>query len=467
MREFFVQNETIILFAQGLVFFSLGFAVWLQRRRATRLTLSSSLIWLASFAFVEGLAVWGYAFVPIQEGYLSEGVVEGLMVLRGLVQLAAFVFLVQFGLRLLGLTPVVRRSLTGLSILAAAGIAAGSALAAEQAAWSASEWEAVVVSLGRYALLVPGAILSAVGLWRQRSELGAAGMTGIRPYAAAAAATLAVYGAVAGLVVAPGPVSPGGIGDAGGWFDAIALPVEVLRGIIGLALCVLAVPRGWIPAALADEPADVRGAVGEDDDARPEELHQPPLDDGRPGIAEHEGLHPGPRGVRRQRGAMVPRRGRHGLPEAEHPGHGERHGMEPVLERPRRVPRLVLQPDAGPSVPASRTSGVEPSARLTTAASAGAGELAEPPQAAGTRRPRAERALGGDRGIVVDDLERRPRLGEACETALEGRADRRHGAASHAGELRHQRPPARAGTTHSSCQPPAPSRRPTAVPGAK
>ena len=83
MREFFVQNETIILFAQGLVFFSLGFAVWLQRRRATRLTLSSSLIWLASFAFVEALAVWGYAFVPIQEGYLSEGVVEGLVVLRG------------------------------------------------------------------------------------------------------------------------------------------------------------------------------------------------------------------------------------------------------------------------------------------------------------------------------------------------------------------------------------------------
>jgi len=38
VREFFVQNETIILFAQGLVFFSLGFAVWLQRSRATRLT---------------------------------------------------------------------------------------------------------------------------------------------------------------------------------------------------------------------------------------------------------------------------------------------------------------------------------------------------------------------------------------------------------------------------------------------
>ena len=73
MREFFVQNETIILFAQGLVFFSLGFAVWLQRRRATRLTLTSSLIWLAAFAFVEALAVWGYVFVPIQDGYLGAG----------------------------------------------------------------------------------------------------------------------------------------------------------------------------------------------------------------------------------------------------------------------------------------------------------------------------------------------------------------------------------------------------------
>lgn len=241
MREFFDQNETIILFAQGLVFFSLGFAVWLQRRRATRLTLSSSLIWLASFAFVEALAVWGYAFVPIQEGYLSEGMVQALVVLRGVVQVAAFLFLAQFGLRLLGLSAVARRSLTGLSILVAAAILGGCALAAENEAWGAAEWEAAVVSLARYTLLFPAAVLSAVGLWRQRSELGAAGMTGIRPYAAAAAATLGLYAVVGGLIVAPGPISPGGVGDAGGWFDATSLPLEVVRGLIGLALCVLAV----------------------------------------------------------------------------------------------------------------------------------------------------------------------------------------------------------------------------------
>ena len=56
--------------------------MWLQRRRATRLTLTSSLIWLAAFAFVEALAVWGYVFVPIQESYMGTGLIDGLLVLR-------------------------------------------------------------------------------------------------------------------------------------------------------------------------------------------------------------------------------------------------------------------------------------------------------------------------------------------------------------------------------------------------
>jgi signal transduction histidine kinase len=241
VREFFVQNETIILFAQGLVFFSLGFAVWLQRRRATRLTLTSSLIWLAAFAFVEALAVWGYVFVPIQETFLDPGVIDGLQVLRAAVQVAAFLFLVQFGLRLLTLPPMWRRSLTALSILVAGVIFGALSLAATNQDWTVSEWESAVVAVSRYALLLPGAALSAVGLWRQRAELGDAGMTGIKPYAGAAAAVLAVYALFAGLIVAPGPITPGGIGDADGWFDLTGLPLEVVRGIAGLVLCVLAV----------------------------------------------------------------------------------------------------------------------------------------------------------------------------------------------------------------------------------
>ena len=241
MREFFIQNETIILFAEGLVFFSLGFAVWLQRRRATRLTLSSSLIWLAAFAFVEALAVWGYVFVPIQRGYMGPTAIEGLLVLRAVVQVLAFLFLVQFGLRLLGLRPAVRRWLTALSVLVAVVILGATALASPSTGWGAADWEHAVVALARYSILFPGALLSAVGLWRQRAELGDAGMPGIKPYAAAAAAVLALYALVSGLIVPAGPITPGGIGDAEGWFELTGLPLEIMRGVAGLALCILAV----------------------------------------------------------------------------------------------------------------------------------------------------------------------------------------------------------------------------------
>lgn len=241
VREFFIQNETIILFAQGLVFFSLGFAVWLQRRRATRLTLTSSLIWLAAFAFVEALAVWGHVFIPIQQGYLGPRAIEGLLVLRAGVQVLAFLFLVQFGLRLVGLRPTARRWLTALSIVVAGVILGATALASASTGWGAADWEHAVVALARYSILFPGALLSAVGLWRQRAELGDAGMPGIKPYAAAAAAVLVVYALVSGLIVPGGPITPGGIGDAEGWFDLTGLPLGVMRGVAGLALCVLAV----------------------------------------------------------------------------------------------------------------------------------------------------------------------------------------------------------------------------------
>ncbi len=242
MRDFFVQNQIIILFAHGLVFFSLGFAIWLQRRRATRLRLTSSLIWLAAFAFVEGLAVWGYAFMPIQERYMGAGVIDALIVLRAMVQTVAFLFLLQFGLRLTRISPATQRALTAASIALWLGILLGGALLASHAGWSVKAWAGSVEAVCRYAILLPGGLLAAFGLWRQRDELSAAGMTGIRPYVAAAAAVLAVYAVVAGLVVRhEAPWVPGGIGNDDAWFSATHIPLSVMLGLLGLALCVLSV----------------------------------------------------------------------------------------------------------------------------------------------------------------------------------------------------------------------------------
>jgi signal transduction histidine kinase len=241
VREFFTQNVTIIVFAHGVTFFALGFAVWLQRRRATRLTLTSSLIWLAAFAFVESLAVWGYAFVPIQETAYGDGhpgLITALHVLRACIQTIAFLFLLQFGLRLAGLSDLARGALTALSVAAWAGIVVGMAVLAQGEGWTVKEWEASVAATARYSLLLPAAVLSAIGIWRQRGELAAAGMRGIKPYAAAASGLLLLYALFAGLVVDAAPWAPGWVLNHEGWFELTGLPLAVVLGLLGLGLCV-------------------------------------------------------------------------------------------------------------------------------------------------------------------------------------------------------------------------------------
>lgn len=241
MRRFLEENETIILFAQGLVFFSLGFAVWIQRRRATRLRLTQSLIWLAAFAFVEALAVWGYVFIPIQESYIRESLVDVLIVLRAVLQTVAFLFLLQFGLRLSIERARVRRMLTAVCVGYWVAVLGVGALIAGNEGWSVGQWERSIESFSRHTILIPAALLAAYGLWRQRGELAQAGMRGIQPYAGATAAALVAYALIGGVVVDYTFWSPGDAGPDAARFGAGAIQLAVLRGAIGLALAVLAV----------------------------------------------------------------------------------------------------------------------------------------------------------------------------------------------------------------------------------
>jgi signal transduction histidine kinase len=239
MHEFFSQNQTIVVFAHGLVFFALGLAVWLQRRRASRLVLPGALIWLAAFAFTEAFAIWGNVFIPIQQSYLLSGYINGLLVLRGVLESAGYLFMIQFGLRLLELPRRTRAALTAASVGVWVLILAAGAVVAGQQHWSATEWALSVDNVARMTLLLAGALLSAVALWRQRGALSSAGMTTIRPYAAAAAGVLAFYAAIGGTIVDDAPWAPGLI-TKDHWFAATGVPVDVVLGLAGLALCVLA-----------------------------------------------------------------------------------------------------------------------------------------------------------------------------------------------------------------------------------
>ena len=241
MREFLENNQFVIIFAHGLMFFALGFSVWLQRRRATGLGLTSALIWLGASAFIMALAIWGHVFVPFQRAALDPEIIDVLIVVRALLLLFASLLLIQFGLRLYGLP---RRALAGATAATTAvglAIVVGFTLLARARGWDVVEWEDSVEAAARYLLLFPGAVLSALAMWRQRDALTGVGLTGMRPYAIAGAVGLGLLAVFSGLVVDPAPWVGGGALNEPGWFDVTGVPLSAVRGLIGLLLAAVAV----------------------------------------------------------------------------------------------------------------------------------------------------------------------------------------------------------------------------------
>src|SRR5690625_4222423 len=100
LREFFSTNQIIVVFGYGLVYFLLGFALTLQSRRPSELTVARALPLLGSFGILHGVAEWGHVFIPIQATYMSADNIILLWAVHGTLLAVAFTFLFQFGLRL-------------------------------------------------------------------------------------------------------------------------------------------------------------------------------------------------------------------------------------------------------------------------------------------------------------------------------------------------------------------------------
>src|SRR5512142_2067164 len=102
MTAFFDQNQQLILFVYGLVFFVMGLAIVLQSRRASQLELARSLSWLAAFGLTHGLTEWADVFIPIQATYNPPAIIQGLYILQLTLLSVSFTCLLRFGVSLLG-----------------------------------------------------------------------------------------------------------------------------------------------------------------------------------------------------------------------------------------------------------------------------------------------------------------------------------------------------------------------------
>ena len=223
----------LVYFIYGLAFFSLGLAVSLEARRASRLPLGRQLPWLGAFGISHGLVEWiDMALLLFPDASWAPAFVA----LRTILLPFSALMLVIFGIGLIKeagelpqwtqLAPVVL--IVPLSLVLGYALIV---LITEPPRTTAMDvWS-------RYLLYFPGCVLSALGFLRQWKRLSTGRLSEQRGSLLGAAIAFAINAVVAGLVV---PLAPYGLAP---WINYVTLeafldiPVQVLRA--GCALLVM------------------------------------------------------------------------------------------------------------------------------------------------------------------------------------------------------------------------------------
>jgi hypothetical protein len=270
---FLSANMFLVFFVYGFAFFTMGLVVALESRRRSQLPLAQSLVYLAVFGILTGIAAWmdmiaavpgltpSPSFMPLHQiqpincfdchadpTIPAVGERAALEMLLNLVKIVLFVVaslsLCQFGLRIIKnggasrrfrLLPLALLVIWLLSLIPVRVLLS----------YGADQWLINAGVLARYILLLPSSILVAVGLWHQRSLLNEMELPVLARCASWAALFFVGLALFAGLVVPPAAYFPANILNYSSFFAATGVPVQVVRALtaVGIAYYTMRILR--------------------------------------------------------------------------------------------------------------------------------------------------------------------------------------------------------------------------------
>ncbi|MBW4437800.1 MAG: hypothetical protein KME04_11735 [Pleurocapsa minor GSE-CHR-MK-17-07R] len=233
IRDFFAINRPIVLFVYGLTFFVMGFAIFLQSRRHSRLRLARDLYWLAAFGILHGIHEWGLMFIPIQASYSPKVLIDLLQTLEVVLLALSFFCLMMFGAVALDRRfPWLRRAVMVIMLLWGIGFWLSFSFLPTIESWhlQATIW-------ARYLLCLPGSLLAAYALrYQTQTSIAPLQIGSIYRTLRLAGATLLAYAFVGGMVVPPADFFPASVLNNSLFENTIGIPVQVFRTLVGLVL---------------------------------------------------------------------------------------------------------------------------------------------------------------------------------------------------------------------------------------
>jgi signal transduction histidine kinase len=229
MAEFFTRNIIIVYFFYGLSFFVMGFAVLLEFGHSSKLDFARALRPLVGFGLVHGCHEWFEMFLIIQERISRPVVSAWILPIRLSALAISFLFLIAFGARLIAgpgkpkLYLGMLSATTAIWIIGLLGITSNTSI---------SQVRVVAADVyTRYALAIPGAVLTAWGLLIQRKKFIEAGMSGFGNDVMLAALAFILYGGIGQLFSSPSVIFPSNVLNSAVFLDIFGFPIQVFRAI--------------------------------------------------------------------------------------------------------------------------------------------------------------------------------------------------------------------------------------------
>jgi two-component system, sensor histidine kinase and response regulator len=235
MERLISDHMLLVFFIYGLAFFLLGMAILLQPRWGSAFKIGDSLWLLASFGLLHGLGEWMDMFLTLGDAYWTPLGTQVIKIASFYFGAASFVCLLQFSLRILFLNRSKYEFLERTALIASLLFLGAVTFNGFSTGFS-DQWLLLSQILMRYLLGFPGAILTAIGFWRQRKLSDVQGLSSFHVDRSllAMAAVFALYAVFAGLVVPGAHFFPASVLNYATFKDAVGIPIQLFRAACAL-----------------------------------------------------------------------------------------------------------------------------------------------------------------------------------------------------------------------------------------
>jgi signal transduction histidine kinase len=241
------QQPTFLVFVYfiyGLAFFSMGLAVWLEVGRTPSFENVRALRFLAGFGVLHGLHEWVEAFIILHNsGVVELGEPFVTNILDVSLLLLSFLLLITFGGRMLFFEWAGNGRKQTLLILLTLFVLWGLTTTVALTIYKPCPegcMEAADV-LGRYFLGIPGALLAAVAMFKQRQSFLERGMVRCSNDIRWAAIIMFLYGVVGQLFTKQTPIFPSTVINSDLFFELFGFPVQIFRAVLASLVAIFVI----------------------------------------------------------------------------------------------------------------------------------------------------------------------------------------------------------------------------------